>query len=83
MVISYMLYILQHFNLNFIPFLIVYTVVLYKYYNIVQHFRLDYCENFELAWKETIDKLKWNMWICVVFENIIMFLVNICNHLVV
>ena len=28
---------------------------------IVQHLRLDYCENFELAWKETIDKLKWNM----------------------
>ena len=27
----------------------------------VQHLRLDYCENFELAWKETIDKLKWNM----------------------
>ena len=48
---------------------------------IAQHLRLDYCENFELAWKETIDKLKWN--ICVVFENIIMFLVNIGNHLVV
>ena len=28
---------------------------------IVQHLRLDYCENFELAWKETIDKSKWNM----------------------
>ena len=27
----------------------------------VQHFRLDYSENFELAWKETIDKLIWNM----------------------
>ena len=27
----------------------------------VQHLRLDYCENFELAWKEKIDKLKWNM----------------------
>ena len=26
--------------------------------DIVQHLRLDYCENFELAWKETIDKLK-------------------------
>ena len=25
---------------------------------IVQHLRLDYCENFEIAWKETIDKLK-------------------------
>ena len=39
MVISEMLYILQHFNLNFISFFIV----------IVQHLRLDYCENFELA----------------------------------
>ena len=28
---------------------------------IVQHLRLDYCENFELAWKETNDKWKWNM----------------------
>ena len=28
---------------------------------IVQHLRLDYCENFELAWKETIDKSKWDM----------------------
>ena len=35
--------------LNFIPILI------------VQHLRLDYRENFELAWKKTIDKLKWNM----------------------
>ena len=24
---------------------------------IVQHLRLNYCENFELAWKEMIDKL--------------------------
>ena len=31
MVISDMLYILQYFNLNFIPFLIVNTVVLYNY----------------------------------------------------
>ena len=31
MVISDMLYILQHFNLNFIPFLIVNTVVFYSY----------------------------------------------------
>ena len=28
---------------------------------IVKHLRLDYCENVELAWKETIDKLKWNI----------------------
>ena len=28
---------------------------------IVQLLRLNYCENFELAWKETIDKSKWNM----------------------
>ena len=32
MVISDMLYILQHFNLNFIPFFIVNTVVFYNYY---------------------------------------------------
>ena len=31
MVISYMLYILQHFKLNFIPFFIVNTVVFYNY----------------------------------------------------
>ena len=47
---------------------------------IVRHLRHDYCENFELAWKETIDKLNE---ICLVFENIIEFLVNIGNHLVV
>ena len=35
------LYILQHFNLNFNPFSIVNTIV--------QHLRLDYCENFEIA----------------------------------
>ena len=46
MVISDMLYILQHFNLHFIPFFIVNTVV---FYTSVQHLRLDYCENFELA----------------------------------
>ena len=28
---------------------------------VVQLLRLDYCENFELAWKETIDKSKSNM----------------------
>ena len=32
MVISDISYILQHFNLNFIPFLIVNTVVFYNYY---------------------------------------------------
>ena len=48
MVISDMLYILQHFNLNVIPFFIVNVVAFYKK-NIVQHLRLDYCENFELA----------------------------------
>ena len=31
MVISDMLYILQHFNMNFIPFFIVNTVVFYNY----------------------------------------------------
>ena len=59
MVISDMLYIFQHFNLNFIPFFIVNTVVFYI--TIVQHLRLDYCENFEITCKEMIDKLKWNM----------------------
>ena len=49
MVISDMLYILQHFNLNFIPFFIVNTVVHACSLTIVQHLRLDYCENFELA----------------------------------
>ena len=48
MVISNMLYILQHFNLNFIPVFIVNTVVFCSI-TIVQHLRLDYCENFELA----------------------------------
>ena len=46
MVISDMLYILQHFNSNFIQFFIVNTVV---FLTIVQHLRLDYCENFELT----------------------------------
>ena len=46
MVICDMSYILQHFNLNFILFLIVNTVVFYNY---VQHLRLDYFETFELA----------------------------------
>ena len=62
MVIGDMLYILQYFNLNFISFLLLNTVVFYNY--IVQHLRLDYCENFELALKETIDKSNG---ICLVF----------------
>ena len=78
MVIGDMLYILQHFNLIFILFFIVNTVV---FITIVQHLRLDYCENFELARKETIDKSKWN--VSFFFLNIIEFLVNIGNHLVV
>ena len=56
--ISDMLYILQHFNLNFIPFLL---LILSFSTTIVQHLSLDYCEIFELAWKETIDKSKSNM----------------------
>ena len=56
--ISDMLYILQHFNLNLIPFLIVNTVIFYNY---CPKSPSDYCENFELAWKETIEKLIWNM----------------------
>ena len=58
MVISDMLYILQHFNLNFIPFL---YLILSCSITIIQYLRFDYCENFELAWKETIAKLEWNM----------------------
>ena len=53
-----MMYILQHFNLNFIPFLL---LILSFSITIVQHLRLDYYENFELPWKETIDKSKWHM----------------------
>ena len=48
MVICDMLYILQHFNLNFIPFFIVYTAVFYNYCP-TSPSRLGYCENFELA----------------------------------
>ena len=59
MVISDMLYILKHFNINFILLLILSSAI-----TIVQHHRLDYCEIFELAWKETIDKSKWNMSSC-------------------
>ena len=47
MVISDMLYILQHFNLNFIPFFIVNTVVFYNYCPTSPP--IDYCENFEIA----------------------------------
>ena len=46
MVISDTLYILPHFNLNFIPFLL---LMLSCSITIVHHLRLDYCENFELA----------------------------------
>ena len=46
MVISDMLYILQHFNSNFIQFLL---LILSCSITIVQHLSLDYCENFELA----------------------------------
>ena len=54
MVISDMLYTLKHFNLIFISFLL---LILSCSITIVQHHRLDYCENLNyLAWKETIDK---------------------------
>ena len=58
MVNSDLLYILQHFNLNFTHFLL---LILSCSLTIVQLLRLDYCENFVLASKETIDKSKWNM----------------------
>ena len=54
-----MLYILQRFNLNFIPFFIV--NILSCSTTIVQHLRLDYCEIFEYSVKGNIDKSKWNM----------------------
>ena len=76
MVISDMLYILQHFNLNFTSFLL---LILSSSITIVQHLRLDYCESFEIAWKEMIDKS--NEISLRVFKNIIKFLVNIGNHL--
>ena len=46
MVIGDLLYILKHFDLNFVSFFIVNTVV---FYTIVQLLRLDCCEDFELA----------------------------------
>ena len=46
MVISDMLYILQHFNSNLFHFLL---LILSYSITIVQHLSLDYCENFELA----------------------------------
>ena len=50
-----MLYILQHFNLNYISFLL---LILSCSITILQNRLLDYCENFELAWKITINKFK-------------------------
>ena len=32
---------------------------------IALHLRFNYCENFKLAWKEAIDKIKWNLFLCV------------------
>ena len=55
MVISDMLYILQPFNFNFIPFLL---LILSCSITIVQHLRLDYCENFEIAITVKTLKLK-------------------------
>ena len=77
MVISDMLYILQHFNSNFIPFFIINTVVFY-----------NYCPTSPswLLWK-LWTSVKGNDWQIkmeyVFFLNIIMFLVNIGHHLVV
>ena len=76
-----MLYILKHFNLYFISFLLLILSCSITNVNTVVFYRLDYCENFELVLKETIDKSKWNMSSC--FKYVIKFLVNISNHLVV
>ena len=54
-----MLYILQHFNLNFISFLLLILSCSITIVNISVW--INYGENFQLAWKETIDKSKWNM----------------------
>ena len=67
MVFSNMLYILQHFN--FITFFIVNNVSV----TVVQYLRLDYCENFKLARKETIDKLKWNSYVFVFLKILSIF----------
>ena len=48
----------------------------------MQHLCLDYCEQFELAWKKKIDKLKWNMSSSLKKKNL-NILVNIGNNLVV
>ena len=74
--ISDMLFILQLFNLNFVPFLL---LIVSCSLAIIQHLRLDYCENFKLAWEKTIDKLKWKAF----FFNIVNTLVSISNHLVI
>ena len=58
MVISDMLYICSISIWILFHFLL---LILSCFITIVQHLRLDYCENFELDWKETIDKSKWNM----------------------
>ena len=67
MVISDTLYILQHFDSNFFSFFIVNTLVSYNY-GPTSPSRL-YCENFELAWKETIDKSNWNRVITWISNN--------------
>ena len=78
MVISDMLYILQHFNFNLIPFFIVNTVMFY-----------NYCPTSppRLLWKlwTSVKGNDWQIKIKYVlfFKNITMFLVNIGNHLVV
>ena len=78
MFISDILYICSILIWIFRPFLL---LILSCSITIVQHLRLDYRENFKLARKETIDKLKWNM--SVFLKNIVNILVNIDNHLVV
>ena len=77
MVIGDMLYILQHFNLNFISFFIVNTVVFYNYSPTSQSRLL----------RKLWTNVKGNDWqikmeYVLFFKNIIEFLVNIGNHLV-
>ena len=54
-------YVVHFVAFQFEFYLIFLLLILSCSITIVQLLRLDYCENFELAWKETIDKSKWNM----------------------
>ena len=79
MVIGDMLYILKHFNLNFILFLELNTVVFHNYCP-TSPSRLATAKTLNYFERKRLTNENGN---CVVFKNIIEFLVNIGNHLVV